>query len=94
MAPEQEPDVELKFPVSVFSMLNTSWITHHYPTGLALRAALSPSSSLALRLSLSLWCQLSWRKGWDMGRGLGEPHSADVKCEVELTCCVQNISQV
>ena len=54
MAPEQEPDVELKFPVSVFSMPNTSWITHHYPTGLALRAALSLSPSLALRLSLSL----------------------------------------
>lgn len=43
MAYEQVPDVELKFPVSGFSMLNTSWITHHYPTALALRAALSLS---------------------------------------------------
>lgn len=44
---EQGPDVELTFPVSVFSMLNTSWITHRYPTALALRAALSLSPSLS-----------------------------------------------
>lgn len=53
MASEQGPDVELKFPVLVFSMLNTSWITHHYPTALALRAALSLSLPLYLPLSPS-----------------------------------------
>ena len=46
-ASEQGPDVELKFPVLVFSMLNTSWITHHYPTALALG-----QHSLSLSLSL------------------------------------------
>lgn len=52
MASEQGPDVELKFPVLVFSMLHTSWITHHYPTALALRAALSRSLSLSFSPSL------------------------------------------
>lgn len=49
MASEQGPDVELKFPVLVFSMLNTSWITHHYPTALALG-----QRSLSLSLPQSL----------------------------------------
>lgn len=48
MGSEQGPDVELEFPVLVFSMLNTSWISHHYPTALALRAELPLSLSLSL----------------------------------------------
>lgn len=63
-------------------MLNTLSITHHYPTALALRAALS------LPLSEPLMpAEQENRMG-------GGAHGADVKCEVELTCCVQNISQV
>lgn len=66
-------------------MLNTLSITHHYPTALALRAALS------LPLSEPLMpAEQENRMGWGGGRARG----ADVKCEVELTCCVQNISQV
>ena len=65
-ASEQGPDVELKFPVLVFSMLNTSWSTHHYPTALALSLALSLS---LLALSQSLM-PAEREKG--MGHGEGE----------------------
>lgn len=66
-------------------MLNTLSITHHYPTALALRAALS------LPLSEPLMPAEQENR---MGGGGGGARGADVKCEVELTCCVQNISQV
>lgn len=89
---EQGPDVELTFPVSVFSMLNTSWLTHRYPTALALRAVL-PLSPLSRSAFDASWA--GERDGtWGGGCWSGEVCGADVKCESELTCCVQNISPV
>ena len=51
-------------------------------------------SALSLPLPQSLMpAELEKGMGHEEGVG-GEPRSADVKCEEELTCCVQNISQV
>lgn len=76
-------------------MLDTSRITHHYPTGLALRAALPPSSlSLQFSLPLSVF-DASWvgERDGAWGGGWEEAHSADVRWREELTCSVQNVSQ-
>lgn len=78
---EQGPDVELTFPVSVFSMLNTSWITHRYPTALALRAVLSLSPSLAQPLMPA-----------ELERGMGHEEGAvgQGKCAVQMLSVKQS----
>lgn len=71
MVSEQGPDEELKFPVLAFSMLNTSSITHHYPTALALGAALSLSRPESL-----MPAELENRMGHE--EGVGEKHTVQM----------------
>lgn len=91
---EQGPNLELNFSVLLLSMPNTSSITQHYPTALALMAAFPLSLSRSLSESL-MPAEPENRMGHEGGVREGESsHSADVKCKVGLTFSMQNISQV